>query len=561
MRALILAAGRGTRLRPVTDRLPKPLFPVAGRPLLDHHIDRLADAGCEAVAVNTHHLHDRISAHVASRRYPIPVHLVHEPRILGTGGAIRNAADLMGHEPFLVVNADILTDIDIKAAYDAHRRHGDPVTLVLVDHPAVNTVGVTADGMVTGFRGQGTGAVRFRTFTGISVLDPEVIQYIPEGRYSESISAFGALMNAGGRIRAYEPSGVRWRDLGTPDRYRAAVLDEMAPLAFARRFPESPPPDARTIRSDRLAGDGSNRGWFRLTADGRTLVVADHGIRRVGPTETAEVDAYVNIGRHLHGRGLPVPEIVAADPFSGLVFMADLGDDHLQRVIRAASDAEAVVGWYRKVIDELADFAVRGADGFDSAWTHESPAYDRPMILEREGRYFLEAFVAGYLGRRVAWADFEAEINRLADGALTHAATGLMHRDLQSRNLMVHEGRPYFIDFGGARRGPVQYDLAALLIDPYVDLPPAVQDQILDYAVERIARRMGTDSDRFRLGYRYCAVTRNLQILGAFGFLTQVRKKPGFEDYIPAAVRALRRNLAGVGRDRFSRLSALADGL
>lgn len=561
MRALILAAGRGTRLRPATDHLPKPLFPVAGRPLLDHHIERLAAAGCEAVTVNTHHLHHRIAAHVSSRRYPIPVHLIHEPRILGTGGAIRNAADHLGPDPFLVINADILTDIDLEAAYEAHRRLGAPVTLVLVDHPPVNTVGVTADGRVTGFRETKGEAVRYRTFTGISVLNPEVISYIPEGRYSESISAFEALIHDGGEIRAWEPVCDRWRDLGTPDRYRTAVLDEMAPPAFARRFPDMEIPEARTIRSVRLAGDGSNRGWFRLTAAGRTLVVADHGIRLVGPTETAEVDAYVNIGRHLHGRGLPVPEIVADDRFSGLVFMTDLGDEHLQRVIRAASDAGAVIGWYRKVIDNLADFAVRGADGFDPTWPHESPAYDRRLIIEREGRYFLEAFVAGYLGRRVVPADFEAELNHLADGALTHAAAGLMHRDLQSRNLMVQEGRPYFIDFGGARRGPVQYDLASLLIDPYVELPPAVRDRLLDYAVERIAPRMGADPDRFRAGYRYCAITRNLQILGAFGFLTRVRKKPGFADYIPAAVRTLRRNLAGIGRERFPRLSALADGL
>ena len=135
MKALILAAGLGTRLQPYTLTTPKPLFTLAGRPLLDIHIQNLVDAGCEAVAVNTHHLHTQIAAYIAAQHFAIPVHVRHEPAILGTGGAIRNFADFWDRRPFMVVNADIHAAIDLRAVYEFHLRHRPAATLVLIDHP------------------------------------------------------------------------------------------------------------------------------------------------------------------------------------------------------------------------------------------------------------------------------------------------------------------------------------------------------------------------------------------------------------------------------------------
>ena len=108
---------------------------------------------------------------------------------------------------------------------------------------------------------------------------------------------------------------------------------------------------------------------------------------------------------------------------------------------------------------------------------------------------------------------------------------------------MIKDDTIYFIDFQGARMGPLQYDLASLLIDPYVDLPPEVQRRLLAYALEQLAAQMDIQADRFRRCYRFCSLTRNLQALGAFGYLTRVKGKSHFEKHIPAAVRTLRRNL------------------
>ena len=148
MKALILSAGLGTRLRPYTDHTPKPLFTICGRPLLDIIITKLIRAGCESIMINTHHLHTQIEAFIAQQTYTIPIETRYEPHILGTGGAIINVKAFWNDQPFMVVNADIVTTIDFRAVYDFHCKHGHPVTLVLTDDPEFNSVITDADGFV-----------------------------------------------------------------------------------------------------------------------------------------------------------------------------------------------------------------------------------------------------------------------------------------------------------------------------------------------------------------------------------------------------------------------------
>jgi aminoglycoside/choline kinase family phosphotransferase len=122
---------------------------------------------------------------------------------------------------------------------------------------------------------------------------------------------------------------------------------------------------------------------------------------------------------------------------------------------------------------------------------------------------------------------------------------------------MLTGGRFYLIDFQAARSGPLQYDLASLLLDPYVELPEPLQADLLDHALDLVVDRCHADPVEFRLGYRYCALARNLQILGAFGFLSRARGKTFFEPYIEPAVRSLDRQLNRFGEDEFHQLRQL----
>ncbi len=275
--------------------------------------------------------------------------------------------------------------------------------------------------------------------------------------------------------------------------------------------------------------------------------MVDHGIRQTAVT--SEVDSFVHLGRHLYHRGVPVPEIYYYDTFSGLVFLEDLGDVHLQQTVRS-KNSSAIAAIYKSVIDQLIKLSCNGAEKFDRSWTYQTPDYNRELILEKECRYFLEAFLRTYLGLKVRFSDLAQEFSLLADRALENAANGFMHRDMQSRNIMVKGGKYYFIDFQGGRMGPVQYDLASLLIDPYVDLPDALRLKLFDYAAHNLPPELGISPQQFRQGCIYCALTRNLQILGAFGHLSKNKGKTYFENYIPAALKTLEKTLSDeVGRE------------
>ena len=555
MKAMILAAGYGTRLRPYTDHTPKPLFSIAGRPLLDGIIDRLQKAGCKAVIINTHHLYHKIEAFLAAQNYRLEVNTRFEPQILGTGGAIKNVADFWDNQPFMVINADIVADIDLAEVYQAHCRHHPPATLVLCDDPAFNSVAVKQNKWISGFYDRADDPRQppedLLTFTGIQVLEPQILDYIPGNSFYSSIDAFKQILAAGKKLGAFIAPRNCWQDIGTPENYRQAAINKATPEAFQRAFAASP---SGQIHREKLKGDGSQRQWYRLTAADQSIIMVDHGIRQTALT--SEVDSFVHLGRHLYHQGVSVPKIYFYDTFSGLVFLEDLGDIHLQQTVQSKNDS-TIIDLYKSVIDQLIKLSRNGAVKFDRNWTFQTPDYNQELILEKECRYFLEAFLNGYLNYKEQFIDFQADFIALAGKALQYPTMGFMHRDMQSRNIMIKGRDIYFIDFQGGRIGPIQYDLASLLIDPYVELPHAIQAQLIDYSIEVLAAETELTPEKFLSCYHYCRLTRNLQILGAYAYLSKVKGKKHFESYIPAAVRSLRSNLAADGQMEFPSLSAI----
>ena len=294
-----------------------------------------------------------------------------------------------------------------------------------------------------------------------------------------------------------------------------------------------------------LAGDGSDRRFFRLL--GSPTVVLLHHPNPPGQGVN-ENDSYFHLGRHLRAQGVPVPEIYHYCREEGWLLLEDLGDISLEAALKREGREDQLRFRYRQALEILVNMQLRGKEGFDPAWCFDTPVVHRPFLWERECRYFVRAFLQGYLGLKVRTDDLAPDFERLLTRALTPALNYFLHRDFQSRNLMIKNGRLRVIDFQGGRLGPLGYDVAALLIDPYLNLSPAIQEELLAYYLDLLAERLpGVDREAFIEQYRHLALCRNLQILGAFGYLTRVKEKPNFARYIPAALAGLRQRLAARG--------------
>jgi len=219
MKAMVLAAGLGTRLLPFTLKRPKPLFPVVGQPLLLRIIEQLRQAGSNSILVNAHHLKEQIVAAMAGRPDVVVQEEIEE---LGTGGGLRLARDRFGDQPVLVVNGDICHDIDLAEVYQRHCESGAEVTMVLHDCPRFNNVQVGGGARVVGFGKEPIAKVSsLLAFTGIQVINPAVLELMPAGCFFNIIDCYQQLLAQGGTINGAVVREHFWTDMGTPTDYLA----------------------------------------------------------------------------------------------------------------------------------------------------------------------------------------------------------------------------------------------------------------------------------------------------------------------------------------------------
>ena len=304
--------------------------------------------------------------------------------------------------------------------------------------------------------------------------------------------------------------------------------------------------ESSTLSIETIASDGSTRRFWRFVVSGKPICIVAAPLATT-EAELKESRAAYYIGNHLFQKGCSVPEVVGWHEKSGLLVFEDLGNKRLHDVVvltnGTSTDVSLVREYYSKVITQLVQMQVEGANSFDSDWCWDGEYYNKELMLERESGYFLKAFWLGFLEQTTP-AGILAEFDSLAGRGAEAASGYFLHRDFQSRNIMIAGGEPRFIDFQGGRFGPLAYDLASLLIDPYSSLDSSLQEEFLNMYIKEISKHIEFDTALFRKEFQVLALQRNLQIIGAFSFLSQVRGKTFFAGFLKPALQLAQQRLA-----------------
>lgn len=521
-KAVILAAGLGTRLRPLTCAAPKPLLPVWGVPMLDRIVETLREWSVDDIVVNCHYLHEQVEAWAAERgkEEGLRLRTSYEPEILGTGGVLNPIRDWIGDNPFYLVNGDIVFEgFDGFSAADL-RGSVETVGACLMAITGPRTIEADPNGYVTCWKSPDAGFPGTYTYCGVALLKPEILNYVEPTGFSSIVQAYERAMMDGKFMKGVAPESLMWTDAGTVASYLDLNQDGND-NAFAD-LPQMRAIGAKEVEF--LCARGSDRCFFR--ADGNVAVVYDDAKR-------GENAKYANHAKWLKARGMPVPDVVADRPdLKTTVFSW------------AGGERKMSLEDYVKVVEGLAAFNALDPKGLDL-----EPPFDAALW-----KWERDLFAEHCLGTRYRMPcpkDAAQELENVA-ALLDREPKSLVHRDFQSSNVLWKNGAFSFIDFQGMRLGPAAYDLASLIYDPYAAKLTEGERRAL---AKLYAKRCGRPEVEKILPY--AAVQRLVQCLGAYGRLASVGQ-PQFGKFVLPALENL---LAAADEAGLDAVGALAEDL
>ncbi len=626
-KAVILAAGFGTRMLPLSLDTPKPMMPLWGKPMLGHILDMLARWGVAEVLINLHHQPEAICEYVRRRPMASPrVTLSFEPDIMGTGGALRHAAWFLDTHPFWMINADIAADLDPRQLIKAFYRPKVLAALWMSATRGPRTVQITGD-RITNFASSRPGTAGTYTFCGLQLLSPRIMEFIPPHRFATIIQAYQQAIANSWKIAGVCVARSYWADIGTPENYIQAHREILAnnragapganlfasdqlismrswqrqiqvkgflstghnvvirkgariadaviwdnayvasdavveqavlgtgckvygrvprmavrsafslatpgntadiPLAMALQSLHWSPAETTIIPFEPR---GSARHFTRLESNGQRVILVRYSLER------EENALYTHHAQFLKSIGLPVPGIILDAPEKHFFVMQDLGDQSLQNLANSWLPARLMT-FYQVTLASVARWHIKGARAAREQHLNLVAPFSPDLYRwEREffGRYFLYPRLKPTPGTARA---ILRELDFVTSDLLKAPAV-LVHRDLQASNILRFGHRPFFIDFQGMRFGSAAYDLASLLCDPYIELPLATTEKLLD-----AYNRMVNHSQRVsgELFWR-AAVERLAQALGAYGRLSANPETAWFGKYFAPGLRMMKRAL------------------
>ncbi|MFM2291889.1 MAG: hypothetical protein RIS29_1702 [Bacteroidota bacterium] len=291
--------------------------------------------------------------------------------------------------------------------------------------------------------------------------------------------------------------------------------------------------EAETITE--LSASGSNRKYYRLAAGDLSLI-------GVEGTSVDENRAFIRMAQHFVDKGLPVPCVLAVSADEMCYLQDDLGDvllfDYIAGGRKTGVFSENEKEMLRETMRRLPAVQVKGAAGFDFSVCYPQPEFNERSILW-DLNYFKYCFLKA-TGLEFQENRLEDDFARLAAVLMRSPNDAFMYRDFQSRNVMVRDEAPFFIDFQGGRRGPLQYDVASFLWQAKANYTPDLREELLGVYLDALKQYTAVDEAEFRAQLQHYVLFRTLQVLGAYGFRGYFEKKPHFLQSIPFAIENLR---------------------
>ena len=306
----------------------------------------------------------------------------------------------------------------------------------------------------------------------------------------------------------------------------------------------------QVVNTELIPPSGSYREYIRIIGKNQTVM-------GVYNSDKKENNAFVTFSRHFKSKGLPVPDILAVDESKDIYLQDDFGDTMLFDYIQNERDGdhfpESLILILKKTIKELVKFQIEGTDGLDYSVAYPRAAFDKQSMMW-DLNYFKYYFL------KLAKIPFDEQLLeddylKFSDFLLQAPSDYFLYRDFQSRNVMLKDGEPKFIDYQGGRKGALAYDLASLLYDAKADFSEVLREELLAYYLDELNNYEDIDIEGFKLHYYGFVLIRMMQAMGAFGFRGFYEKKEHFLQSIPYALRDLKEVLPHLGfLDQFTEL-------
>ena len=285
-----------------------------------------------------------------------------------------------------------------------------------------------------------------------------------------------------------------------------------------------------------IAESGSARKYYRIVTENGSLIGAYNA-------NIEENEAFFYLTEHFGKAGLNVPKLLAVNTERNCYLQSDHGDEtlfqHLQKASASGQYDEHTIALLRQVLEQLPRFQIEGHQGLDYSKVYPMPCFDKPAVMD-DLDYFKYYFVKPHADVVFNETRLKAEFNRFADVIGQASNDYFMYRDFQSRNIMIDQGKPYFIDYQGGRKGPLQYDVVSLLYQVKAQMPQTLRDELLMHYKKALSSYLDPTSVDFDRYYPYFVYLRLLQVLGAYGFRGLIQKKAHFIESIPYALKELK---------------------